>query len=78
LSLASWTACKIAKDVKLPDGSPANCDGKKLPTRDKDRGKDYNHSTFLDLVIEGLVGLRAALSSLKVKFTGLTQTLGQL
>ena len=58
--------CKIAKDVKLPDGSPANCDGKKLPTRDKDRGKDYNHSTFLDLIIEGLVGLRAALSNLLV------------
>ena len=38
----------------------------KLPPRDKDRGKDYNHSTFLDLIIEGLIGLRAALSSLLV------------
>lgn len=36
--------CKIAKNVKLPDGSPANCDGKRLPTNDKDRGKDYNVS----------------------------------
>ena len=55
--------CKIDPKVKLPDGTPANCDGKKLPTADKDRGKDYNHSTFLDLIIEGLVGLRAALFS---------------
>ena len=55
----SWTG-------KLPDGTPANCNGKKLPTRDKDRGKDYNHSSFLDLIIEGLIGIRAALSSLLV------------
>ena len=58
--------CHIAKDVKLPDGAPANCDGKGLPTADKDRGKDYNHSTFLDLVIEGLIGIRASLSELLV------------
>ena len=45
--------CKISKDIKLPDGSPANCDKKKLPTADHDRGKDYNHSTFIDLIIEG-------------------------
>ena len=25
---------------------------------DKDRGRDYNHSTFCDLIISGLVGLR--------------------
>jgi hypothetical protein len=43
-----------------------NCDGKKDPTFDKDRGKDYNHSTFLDLIIEGLIGLRALMSSLLV------------
>lgn len=29
--------------------------GKKLP----ERGRDYNHSTFCDLVISGLIGLRA-------------------
>ena len=29
--------------------------GKSIP----ERGKDYNHSTFCDLVISGLVGLRA-------------------
>lgn len=60
------SCCKIAEDIKLPDGTPANCDGKKLPTADKDRGKDYNHSTFLDLIIEGLCGIRAALSNLLV------------
>jgi len=25
---------------------------------DKDRGKDYNHSGFIDLIISGLIGLR--------------------
>lgn len=30
--------------------------GKKIP----ERGQDYNHSTFCDLVISGLVGLRRA------------------
>ena len=36
------------------------CDGKELPTDDRERGKDYNHSTFLDIIISALVGLRAA------------------
>ena len=40
--------------------SSSSCDGKVIPTPDKDRGKDYNHSTFLDLIIAGLVGIRAA------------------
>ena len=35
------------------------CDGKVLPTEDKDRGKDYNHATYIDLVVAGLVGVRA-------------------
>ena len=35
-------------------------------TPDRDRGKDYNHSTFLDLIIEGLIGLRALFTSLLV------------
>lgn len=30
----------------------------------QDRGKDYNHSTFLDIIIAGLVGLRAAFGDL--------------
>lgn len=29
----------------------------------QDRGKDYNHSTFLDIIIAGLIGLRATLAS---------------
>jgi hypothetical protein len=41
-----------------------SCDGKILPTADAERGKDYNHSTFCDLIIAGLVGLRAAFGSL--------------
>ena len=32
-------------------------------TADKDRSVDYNHSTFADLIIEGLVGLRAFFGS---------------
>jgi len=38
-----------------------------MPTSDKDRGKDYNHSTFLDLIIEGLVGLQASLGAYLVR-----------
>ena len=85
------SCCKIDPSIKLPNGTPANCDGKKLPTGDHDRGKDYNHSSkftgtisnfacgpraccdsllvltaFLDLIIEGLIGIRAALSNLLV------------
>ena len=33
-------------------------------TPDRDRSVDYNHSTFADLIIEGLVGLRAAFGAL--------------
>ena len=45
-------------------GEPfGSCDGKVMPSRDKDRGKDYNHATFVDNVIEGLVGVRASLDS---------------
>ena len=33
-------------------------------TEDKDRSVDYNHSTFADLIIEGLVGLRAMIGSI--------------
>jgi hypothetical protein len=43
-----------------------SCDGKRQATSDKDRGKDYNHSTFLDLIIEGLIGLRATFSNIFV------------
>ena len=29
-----------------------------VPGRVKERGKDYNHSTFCDLVLSGLLGIR--------------------
>eukprot|EP01043_Picozoa_sp_COSAG02_P030829 COSAG02_NODE_1986_length_10180_cov_38.805575_10_plen_511_part_00 len=38
--------------------------GYQPPKQDRDRSVDYNHSTFADLIIEGLIGLRAALGSL--------------
>lgn len=45
-------------------GTTPSCDGDILPTEDRERGKDYNHSTFMDLIIAGLVGLRAAFGAL--------------
>lgn len=33
-------------------------DGEADPARREERGKDYNHSTYCDLIINGLVGLR--------------------
>ena len=38
-----------------------SCDGRELPTDDRERGKDYLHSSYIDLVISGMVGLRAAM-----------------
>jgi hypothetical protein len=32
----------------------------------KERGKDYNHSTFIDLIITGLIGLRPKSSNILV------------
>ena len=54
---------------KLPNGccnldAAKSCDGEVIPTPDKDRGKDYNHSTYLDIIISGLVGLRAAFGNI--------------
>ena len=34
-------------------GGKDSCDGKVIPTPDKDRGKDYNHSSFMDIIIAG-------------------------
>jgi hypothetical protein len=45
--------CNYAKGATVP-----NCDGTILPNIDKDRGKDYMHSSFIDIVISGLVGIR--------------------
>jgi len=33
-------------------------DGKADPTKGEERGKDYNHSTYCDLIINGLIGIR--------------------
>jgi len=33
-------------------------DGKADPDKREERGKDYNHSTYCDLVINGLIGIR--------------------
>lgn len=38
-----------------------SCDGKELPTDDRERGKDYLHSSYLDLIISGMVGLRPSI-----------------
>ena len=43
-----------------------SCDGSVVPTSDSERGKDCNHATYIDLVVEGLVGVRAALGRLLV------------
>lgn len=45
-------------------GAEPGSHGYKEPQADRDRSVDYNHSTFIDLILEGLVGLRAALGSL--------------
>ena len=42
-------------------GAAHPCDGAVIATPDRERGKDYNHSLFAELVIAGLVGLRAVL-----------------
>ena len=33
-------------------------DGKADPAKGEERGKDYNHSTYCDLIINGLIGIR--------------------
>ena len=44
-------------------GETPSCDGTILPNIDKDRGKDYMHSSFIDIVISGLVGIRGTVAS---------------
>lgn len=41
--------------------------GKYEPTGGKNRGKDYNHSTFIDLVLRGLCGIDTESKELSVK-----------
>jgi hypothetical protein len=43
-------------DQPISHGGYSN--GPEPPTMDRDRSVDYAHSTFADLVIEGLVGMR--------------------
>ena len=45
-------------------GDEPGAHGYKPAQDDEDRSVDYNHSTFADLIIEGLVGLRAAFGKL--------------
>jgi hypothetical protein len=57
-----WAARQIMYgDQPISHGGFANYAN---ATDDKDRSVDYNHSTFADLVIAGLVGLRAMLGSI--------------
>ena len=54
----SWTGFGACCDT----GAKKACDGEVLPTVDRERGKDYDHSTFVDVVISGLVGFRPSLN----------------
>ena len=57
---ASYDAAPQARPRRCHFGEPfGSCDGQLMPTSDKDRGKDYNHATYIDLVVAGLVGVRA-------------------
>ena len=44
-------------------GASNPCDGKIIGTPDRERGKDYDHSTFVDIVISGLLGFRPSLAN---------------
>merc|ERR1711865_1005785 len=58
-----WVARQIMYgDQPISHGGYADPTYEKA-TADKDRSVDYNHSTFADLIIEGLVGLRAFFGS---------------
>jgi hypothetical protein len=51
-----YTGDWIARTMLIEQRKNPKLDPKKKP--DEERGKDYNHSTFCDLVITGLVGIR--------------------
>lgn len=58
----------IARQIMYGD-QPVSHGGyakKEPPSSDKDRSVDYNHSTFADLIIQGLVGLRALFGAMFV------------
>jgi hypothetical protein len=51
-----YTGDWISRTMLIERGKNPKLDPKKKPI--EERGKDYNHSTFCDLVISGLVGIR--------------------
>jgi len=55
-SLDALTGDWVTRDVILGEDALRKTEGK--PAGPVERGKDYNHSSFCDLVITGLVGLR--------------------
>ena len=52
-----FTGVWIARTMLLAEDAMRKAEGKK-PRHIKERGKDYNHSSYCDLVITGLIGLR--------------------
>ncbi len=52
-----WLA-RTTKKRGLGSDAPGWADGAADATKLEERGKDYNHSTYCDLIINGLVGLR--------------------
>jgi hypothetical protein len=55
-SINPYTGDWISRTMLIERGKIPKLDPKKKPI--EERGKDYNHSTFCDLVITGLVGIR--------------------
>lgn len=49
---------RTAKKYAIGKANPGWADGAADPAKLEERGKDYNHSTYCDLIINGLVGLR--------------------
>ncbi len=49
---------RTAKKWAIGKPEPGWADGAADPAKLEERGKDYNHSTYCDLIINGLVGLR--------------------
>jgi hypothetical protein len=49
---------RTAKKYAIGRPEPGWSDGAADPAKLEERGKDYNHSTYCDLIINGLVGLR--------------------
>ena len=52
-----FTGVWIARTMLLAEDARRRAEGRK-PRHIKERGKDYNHSSYCDLIITGLIGLR--------------------